>query len=104
MLRMHGVVFTEVFERQAKEAGLKDDELMAIAATLAENPLSGDLMPGTGGARKVRFAREVKVKVAAFAPFTISVASMCPYFFSLSSTRASEATCRCPKGTCWRAC
>jgi hypothetical protein len=59
---MRGVLFTPTFERQAKDAGLSEDDLMAIASSLAENPLAGDLMPGTGGARKVRFAREGKGK------------------------------------------
>jgi hypothetical protein len=59
---MQGVLFTPTFERQAKDAGLSEDELMSIASSLAENPLAGDLMPGTGGARKVRFAREGKGK------------------------------------------
>ena len=59
---MHGVVFTHVFERQAKEAGLWEEELMEIASWLAENPLAGDLIVGTGGARKVRFSREGKGK------------------------------------------
>jgi hypothetical protein len=59
---MQSVVFTAVFERHAKDAGLSDDELMAIATRLAENPLAGDLIPGTGGARKTRFARDGKGK------------------------------------------
>jgi hypothetical protein len=44
------------FERQAKAAGGEDD-LAAIASTLAADPLAGDLIAGSGGARKVRFAR-----------------------------------------------
>ena len=63
---MHGVVFTRVFERHAKEAGLSEDEIIAVASELAENPLAGDLMPGTGGARKVRFARDGKGKRGGF--------------------------------------
>lgn len=59
---MQSVVFTAVFERHAKDAGLTDDELMAIATRLAESPLVGDLIPGTGGARKTRFARAGKGK------------------------------------------
>jgi hypothetical protein len=59
---MHGVVFTHIFEHQAKKAGLREEELMEIASWLAENPLAGDLMVGTGGARKVRFSREGKGK------------------------------------------
>ena len=59
---MHGVLLTQTFERQAKDAGLDEDEIIAIASWLAENPLAGDAMQGAGGARKVRFARRGKGK------------------------------------------
>ena len=54
---MQAVLVTPTFERQAAKAGLTDDEVADIVAALAADPLSGDLIPGTGGARKVRFAR-----------------------------------------------
>lgn len=54
---MQSVLLTPTFERQAKAAGLTDDDIQEIAAVLARDPLAGDLMVGTGGARKVRFAR-----------------------------------------------
>ena len=53
---MHGVLLTSVFERQAKAAGLGDDELQEIAVAIASDPLGGELMVGTGGARKMRHA------------------------------------------------
>ena len=54
---MQTVLFTPMFERHAARAGLGDDEIQEIAATLAADPLAGDLIKGTGGLRKVRFAR-----------------------------------------------
>jgi hypothetical protein len=54
---MHSVLLTSTFERHAKAARLSEQELEDIVMWLAENPQSGDLIPGTGGARKVRFAR-----------------------------------------------
>lgn len=51
---MHSVILTPTFERQAKAAGLEDAEVLEIATALAAAPLSGDLIAGTGGARKVR--------------------------------------------------
>jgi hypothetical protein len=54
---MHSVLLTPTFERHAKAAGISEDELEEIVVWLAENPLSGDLIPETGGARKVRFAK-----------------------------------------------
>jgi hypothetical protein len=59
---MHSVILTGTFERHAKQAGLSEDEIGAIASWLAANPLAGDLIQGTGGARKVRFARPGKGK------------------------------------------
>ena len=53
---MHTVNWTSVFERQAKAAGLSFDEIFDIAATIAMNPLAGDLIVGSGGARKLRHA------------------------------------------------
>ena len=54
---MQTVVTTPTFDRQARAAGLTEDELAAIASRLAADPVSGELMVGTGGARKLRFAR-----------------------------------------------
>lgn len=53
---MHGVVFTPTFLRQAEREGVDDDALLAIASVIAANPESGDLIAGTGGARKLRHA------------------------------------------------
>ena len=54
---MQTVPTTPTFDRQARAAGLSDDEVAAIASTIGAAPLSGDLMQGTGGARKLRFPR-----------------------------------------------
>ena len=54
---MQGVLATSIFESDAKQAGLTDEELQHIASVIAADPLAGDLIPGTGGARKMRFAR-----------------------------------------------
>jgi hypothetical protein len=51
---MQAAVFTPVFESDVRAARLSDDELMDIVATIAADPLAGDLMAGTGGARKLR--------------------------------------------------
>jgi hypothetical protein len=59
---MHGVVFTPVFESDIRAGRLSDDEVFAIVATIAANPAGGDLMAGTGGARKVRHAGRGKGK------------------------------------------
>ena len=50
------VIETQSFLRTAK-ALVSDEERMDLIAYLAENPTAGDIMEGTGGVRKVRWAR-----------------------------------------------
>lgn len=50
------VVELPLFLRQA-ESVWDEDERQALVDYLARNPESGDIIPGTGGVRKVRWAR-----------------------------------------------
>lgn len=59
---MHTVVETPSFIRHAKKAGVTDEELAFIIASLARHPAAGDEIRGTGGARKVRFPARGKGK------------------------------------------
>ncbi len=59
---MHGVLLTPVFLKQALAAGVDEEELQQIVEAIAREPLSGDLMAGTGGARKLRHALQGKGK------------------------------------------
>ncbi len=43
--------------RRARECSIADSERRAIVDFFATHPNAGEEMPGTGGARKVRFAR-----------------------------------------------
>jgi len=49
-------VETSIFTRQWKELGLDDDNLSKLQSHLMKNPYAGDIIVGTGGARKIRFA------------------------------------------------
>ena len=51
------VIETPSFLRDAKRL-MDDGERQEIVAFLAQNPGAGDILQGTGGIRKVRFARE----------------------------------------------
>ncbi|MEQ1535519.1 MAG: transcriptional regulator [Burkholderiaceae bacterium] len=53
---MYTIVETPVFQRYAKEIW-SDDELTEFKVWLANNALAGDVIPGTGGMRKVRWSR-----------------------------------------------
>lgn len=59
---MQTVIETDDFLRDAKQAGLSEDDRIRIVDFMADNPQAGDEMAGTGGARKVRFAVKDKGK------------------------------------------
>jgi hypothetical protein len=59
---MHTVVETPEFLRAAKKAGMSEPEREAAVIFLAEHPQAGEMIEGSGGARKVRIAREGKGK------------------------------------------
>lgn len=59
---MHAVLSFSTFVRGAAREGVTEDEVLAIEAHLAANPQAGDLIPGAGGARKLRFAGRGKGK------------------------------------------
>ncbi|WP_228878866.1 transcriptional regulator [Paraburkholderia saeva] len=53
---MYTIIETKVFQRYAEEIWY-EDERESFIEWLASNPLSGDVIPGTGGLRKVRWSR-----------------------------------------------
>jgi mRNA-degrading endonuclease RelE of RelBE toxin-antitoxin system len=52
---MQSVAETPTFTRQAEKL-FSEDEKMELVSFLSIHPLAGDLIPGTGGVRKLRFA------------------------------------------------
>ena len=55
-------IYTEPFRRCWKAMGLSDDSLPQLEALLLENPQRGDVIEGTGGARKLRIQLEGRGK------------------------------------------
>ncbi|MFC0712201.1 transcriptional regulator [Azorhizophilus paspali] len=53
---MYTIIETEIFKRYA-ESIWDDGEREAFIVWLATNPLAGDVIPGSGGLRKVRWSR-----------------------------------------------
>ena len=49
------IIRTRTFERSLKKLGASDGELAALEEAIASDPTSGDVIPGLGGARKIRF-------------------------------------------------
>ena len=77
---MHTVVETPVFIRSAKNAGMSGEELDTIKTFLAQTPDAGDEMPGTGGARKIRFAARGKGKSSGYRVITFYSGEDIPVF------------------------
>ena len=67
---MHAVVEMPQFLSDAKSAGLSDQQRGAIIDRIAAEPTAGDLLQGSGGARKVRFAGRGKGKSGGYRVIT----------------------------------
>jgi hypothetical protein len=59
---------------------MDEDERTAIVLVIAANPTIGDLIPGTGGARKVRFAGRGKGKSGGYRVITYYAGQAEPVF------------------------
>lgn len=67
---MQAVIETPDYLADAKVAGLTEAERRAIVDAVADNPLAGDQIEGTGGARKIRFAGRGKGKSGGYRVIT----------------------------------
>ena len=77
---MHSIVETPDYLEDARAAGITDEERTKIIASLAANPLAGALIPGTGGARKIRFAGRGKGKSGGYRVITFYGGEDIPLF------------------------
>ena len=87
---MHTVVETPVFIRSAKRADVTEAELDAIKLLVASTPDTGDEMPGTVGARKLRFAGKGKGK-SGYRIITFYSGPDIPVFCSIFTRRARRS-------------
>jgi len=67
---MQAVIETPDYLADAKAAGLSDAERRAIIDLVADNPIAGDQIEGTGGARKLRMAGRGKGKSGGYRVIT----------------------------------
>ena len=77
---MHAVCETDDFQRSADDAGMTLDEITRLTLVLSENPDAGELIVGTGGARKLRFAKGGRGKSAGYRIVTYYCAEDIPVF------------------------
>jgi hypothetical protein len=67
---MHAVIETPTYLSDAKAAGVTEDERAHIVNMAGSAPLAGDLISGTGGARKRRIEGRGKGKRGAYRVIT----------------------------------
>jgi hypothetical protein len=77
---MQSVIETPGFTTDAKNSGLTEVETSAIVTLLAGDPQAGDAIPGTGGARKVRFAGRGRGKSGGYRVITYYAGVDTPVF------------------------
>ncbi|WP_089937472.1 type II toxin-antitoxin system RelE/ParE family toxin [Candidatus Entotheonella palauensis] len=77
---MQTIIETPDFLSDEKTAGLNEQERFDIVRTIAKNPEAGDVIPGTGGARKVRFAGRGRGKSGGFRVITFYSGPDVPVF------------------------
>ena len=88
---MHAVVETPTFLADAKSAGVTDEERAAIVLGIASDPAAGDVIPGTGGLRKVRIARTGRGKSGGHPVITYYAAADVPVFLLALVSKGQRA-------------
>jgi len=77
---VHAIIETPRFLASADREGLDEDERASIVNLISTYPTLGDLIPGTGGARKVRIAGRGKGKSGGYRVITYYAGSESPVF------------------------
>ena len=87
---------TPSFLSDAWSLGLPEVERLAIVTWIAANPAAGDVIEGTGGARKIRFAGKNKGKSGGYRVITFFTGTDIPVFL-LNIFAKNEKTDLTPK-------
>ena len=77
---MQTIIETPEFIRCAKGLKISKTELQELIEFLAKNPTAGDEIAGTGGARKLRFARAGSGKSGGYRVITFYSGESIPLF------------------------
>ena len=88
---MHTVAELRSFRRAAERAGMTDDEIADLVSFLAENPMAGDEMTGTGGCRKLRLAGRGKGKSGGYRTITFYSGQAMPVYLSTVFSKGERA-------------
>jgi hypothetical protein len=88
------VIETQSFLTTARQAGLSDEFRAFIVETIADDPMMGDMMPGTGGAAKAGFPVAAKARAAVTGLFTTTAPTTyqcCCWWRSIKATEITSA-------------
>lgn len=88
---MHTVVETPTFLSAAAKAGMTEEEREAAIAIVAANPAGGDIIPGGGGARKVRVPGHGKGKSGGYRIITYFMTENEPVFLLSVLSKSKQA-------------
>jgi hypothetical protein len=88
---MQTVAQLPAFLRQAKQEGMTDAEITDAVDMIAANPLTGDLIVGTGGMRKVRVAGRGFGKSGGYRVVTFYAGEHVPVFMVAVLSKGSRA-------------
>jgi hypothetical protein len=88
---VHAVIETPAFLASAADEGIGEEERTAIVAYVAARPTAGEVIQGTGGARKLRFAGRGKGKSGGYRVITFYAAGDIPVFLLDVYAKDSQA-------------
>jgi len=88
---MHTVVAMPSFLRDVEDQGLSEEALAEIEDHMARHPTAGDLMPGTGGARKIRLRGRGKGKSGGYRLIAYYGAEDVPVFLLVLFSKGDRA-------------
>jgi hypothetical protein len=77
---LHTAVETPSYRRAARDAGLGEEDLDAVLDAVMADPAAGELIPGSGGIRKVRIAKEETGKSGGYRALAYFMDRQAPVF------------------------
>ena len=93
---------THAFRRQAEAAGMTEAEIDDLILFLAGNPEAGEVIPGTGGCRKVRVSGRGKGKSGGYRTITFYSGPDMPLFLLAAFSKGGGPIYPGKSGTPWR--
>jgi hypothetical protein len=91
LIIVHTICHTRAFQRAASEAGMTAGEISRLEDLLGRNPEAGEEIVGTGGCRKLRFARPGKGKSGGYRVITFFTGQGLPLFLITVFAKSERA-------------